>query len=741
MREESVNADVVVVGGGLAGVCAAIAAARLGRSVALINSRPVLGGNSSSEVRVWICGATANGRQRFARENGIIGEMLVENQYRNPEGNPYYWDLVVLEAVRAEPGIQLFLNTDVRSVQADGPDDARIVESVTGWMTGSERSIEFRAPVFLDCTGDGLVGHLAGARYRVGRESSDEYGEPWAPEVADSKTLGSTMLFYSKDIGRPVKYVPPSFAVDISTTSIPERRIISTERDGCYNWWIEWGGELDSVHDNERIRDELWGVIYGIWDYIKNSGQFDADTLTLEWVASIPGKREYRRFVGDYTLTQNDILVQADFDDRVAFGGWSIDLHPVGGVYANEAGSKHWLPDGNYHIPLRSLYSSNVSNLLFAGRDISASHVAFGTTRVMATCAATGEAAGSAAALCVANDVAPRELHARHLRELQLTMLRQDAPILGMAYEDPADHALTATVTASSTLTDLAVDTAGRRQALDADIGAIVPVDPRLDGIDVLVDAAADTELSVTVYSTGRAQNYVPAEPVAKASVPVPAGQGQWVTLPVSWEPEPARNAFVVIERNTQVSLAMADDFPGVIGFERIELPGDLGYPQPLREWRVIPRQAPCLRVRVTTSAFRPENVIGGYARPFGGPQMWVSEPIRPGRAEWVRLSWPAPVEVGEIQVIFDDDVNEDLNNLHRTHTPFDVIPALVKDYRIEALADGEWITVAQERDNRRRRRVHRLDGPVHAESVRVVVESTNGSERAHVVAIRVYDV
>ncbi|GJM78393.1 hypothetical protein HMSSN139_08890 [Paenibacillus sp. HMSSN-139] len=310
MRNETVHSDITVVGGGLAGVCAAVAAARLGRKVALVQNRPVLGGNSSSEVRVWVCGATAHGTNRYARETGIMGEMFVENQYRNPDGNPYLWDMVVLETVLAEPNLSLYLNTDVHEVEADGEEEARQIRSVTGWMMGSERRIRFESPIFLDCTGDGLVGFLAGAKYRLGREARHEFGEAWAPEVADDITLGSTLLFYTKDAGHPVKFVPPSFAKDITQTPIPLKRVIRSGDSGCHYWWIEWGGELDTVHDNERIRDELSAVIYGIWDYIKNSGQFDADHMTLEWVGSIPGKREYRRFLGDYTLTQNDILAQ-----------------------------------------------------------------------------------------------------------------------------------------------------------------------------------------------------------------------------------------------------------------------------------------------------------------------------------------------------------------------------------------------------------------------------------------------
>ena len=209
--------------------------------------------------------------------------------------------------------------------------------------------------MFLDCTGDGLVGFLAGAHYRMGREAASEFQEDWGPEVADNITLGSTLLFYSKDAGHPVKYVAPSFARDIAATTIPLKRVISTGDSGCSYWWIEWGGELDTVHQNEEIRDELQAAIYGIWDYIKNSGKFDAEQLTLEWVGSLPGKREYRRFIGDYILNQNDILNQTPFADNIGFGGWSIDLHPPQGMYSTERGRSIILPMG--FIRFRSAHS------------------------------------------------------------------------------------------------------------------------------------------------------------------------------------------------------------------------------------------------------------------------------------------------------------------------------------------------------------------------------------------------
>lgn len=749
MRKETVKTDVTVVGGGLAGVCAAIAAARLGQTVALVNNRPVLGGNSSSEVRVWVCGATSHGIHRYARETGIMGELFVENQYRNKDGNPYLWDMVVLEAVQAEPNIQLFLNTDVHEAEAgEEADGGRQIRSVTGWMMGSERSIRFESPVYLDCTGDGLVGFLAGAEFRMGREARDELGEEWAPLVADDITLGSTLLFYTKDAGHPVKYIAPAMAIDITQTSITENRIIRSGDNGCAYWWIEFGGEQDTVHDNEAIRDELWSIIYGIWDYIKNSGKFDAGNMTLEWVGSLPGKREYRRFVGDYILNQNDILAQREFADRIGFGGWSIDLHPPQGVYATESGSKHMYSDGSYHIPFRSLYSVNVNNLLMAGRDISASHVAFGTTRVMATCAVIGEAAGTGAALCAARGITPRELHANHLQDLQQTMLRQDASVLGLRNEDESDLALQAAVSASSERSRFAVEHPAFSVPLTTDIGITLPVDPLLDGIELLIDASEAAELTVQLWETGRPENYVPYAHLQSASASVNSGTQQWVKLDLRWQPETPRNAFLIIKANAAISLHMADQpTSGILAYGHSNTPvvsldfqNQPAQPVVLWDKKKFDHTAPCIRLSAPSQAFAAFKATDGYLRPYGGPHLWSSEQLEPGREEWLELAWTAPVTLRQVQVTFNDDVNEDLINLHHHITPYEILPTLVKDYRIEAYMDGNWTAVAAGSDNHKRKHVHTLAEAVTTDRLRVVIGATNGSQYAEIIEVRVYE-
>ncbi|GAA1561859.1 hypothetical protein GCM10009804_18260 [Kribbella hippodromi] len=736
MQQLEVRNDLTVVGGGLAGICAAIGAARQGSTVALVQNRPVLGGNSSSEVRVWVCGATAHGVQSFARETGIMGELFVENQYQNPLGNPYYWDLVLLEAVRAEPLITLYLNTDVRTV--DAADGA--IRSVTGWQLGSEKEIRFVSPVFVDCSGDGLVGMLAGAEYRTGREPRSQYGESWAPEVPDANTLGSTILFYTKDAGEPVRFVPPSFAKDVTETAIPDRRVIRTDLNGCAYWWIEWGGELDVVDDNEAIRDELQAVVYGIWDHIKNSGRFDADNLTLEWIGSVPGKREYRRFVGDHVLTQHDVLDQTEFADRVAFGGWSIDLHPPGGVYAAERGSKHWFSDGAYHIPLRSLYSHNIHNLWMAGRNISASHVAFGTTRVMATCAVIGEAAGIGAAVALRNGLTPRELAQDRFDLMKYALTRADASVLGLTDDDPANLALTATATASSTLTRPAFEVSSGTLPLTADLGMIIPIDPSLDGFELLVDSAGGS-LTVELHDPVKPQNYLPAKLIDSATIDLPAGEKRWVRIPLTWYPAEPSNAFVVLRQSPGIAVhTTAAPLPGAIHFTRREPSPDEQWTEQFRSWKhILPRTGLCLRLG-ETAAYAPAKVLGGQARPYGGPNHWSSEDLAWDASPWLQLTWPEPVTLAEIVVVLDADVQEDLINLHHHRTPFEALPTLLADYTLEARTAGaDWTVVAEVSGNHHRTQRHLLPTPIEATELRLTAHRTHGNPRAHVVSIRAY--
>ena len=736
---ENVDSDITVIGGGLAGVCAAIAAARAGARVSLVQNRSVLGGNSSSEIRVWVCGATGHGEQSLARETGIMGELYIENQFRNADGNPYYWDLVLSEAIRAEPGIRLFLDTDVREVELAGGTDGEI-GSVTGWMMGSERKLVFRSRAYIDCTGDGLVGALAGADFRVGREAREVYGESWAPIDADSDTLGSTLLFYTKRVGHSVPYVPPVDFLDMTQTSILEFRHFTTESKGCDFWWIEWGGEesIDIVADNDRIRKELQYIVHGIWNWIKNSGNFDASDLTLEWVGSIPGKREYRRFVGGVTLTQADIIGLREWPDNIGFGGWSIDLHPPGGIYAKEAGSHHLYPDGPYQIPLRCLYSANVSNLWFAGRDISASHVAFGTTRVMATCAVTGEAAGVGAALALQSGLRPGELATGEAGQtaLRRALMRADSSVMGVADDDPENLALLGTAHASSWLDSVKIENPTDALPLDHGLGIVVPVRSSLGSISLLLSGRGTVHVEAWTVRAG--QVYAPYKLVAEASADVD-GALQWVEFPLPLEVQAPQNLFVVVGASEGIDAHLSDKpLPGVISFVRRAGGTERGDAEGYRDWKPFDvARAPCLRVGGSAGVYHAENVIGGYSRPFAGPNMWVSAPRPEDPDPWVEVRWDEPVWAHEVDVILDASIEIDLINLHHHYTPWRVMPGLLTAYELSAETEDGWVVIDEVRDNHLRLRHQVLDVPLCMKAVRVTARES-GVEQARVVNVRV---
>ena len=350
--QKDLKADLVVAGGGLSGVCCAVTAAREGLTVILVQDRPVLGGNSSSEVRLWVLGATSHmgNNNRWAREGGVIDEILVENMYRNPEGNPVIFDTVILDKVVREANITLLLNTVVHDVEKS-ESEPDMISSVNAFCSQNSTSYKLTAPLFCDASGDGVVGFLAGAAFRMGAESRDEFGEKFAPSGEYGELLGHSIYFYTKDTGKNVRFTAPSYALD-DITKIPRFRKFNAREHGCQLWWIEYGGRLDTVHDTETIKWELWKVVYGVWNYIKNSGNFpEAANLTLEWVGTIPGKRESRRFEGDYILRQQDIVEQRIHPDAVSFGGWSVDLHPADGVFSEKPGCNQWHSKGIFGIP------------------------------------------------------------------------------------------------------------------------------------------------------------------------------------------------------------------------------------------------------------------------------------------------------------------------------------------------------------------------------------------------------
>ena len=404
--------DLVVVGGGMAGTCAAISAARRGLSVALIQNRPVLGGNNSSEIRVHLMGDTD---KNYYPELGKIVRELDSGDpgNGNPDGDQY-GDERKLAVVQAEENISLFLNTHVDQVEMDSGKIAAVI----GRDIATNQQRRFAGTLFADCTGDGTVGFLAGADYRVGRESQAETGEPLAPEEPDNFTLGTSNLWAAVERDTASTFPECPWAIQFSD----EYHIDDHKAD----WQWETGfGNFNTITEAEQIRDHNLRAIYGNWAYLKNHKQEKYANYELAWVAYIGGKRESRRLLGDHILTQMDIQDGKMYPDGCVTATWTIDLHfpeaENSKYFPGEeffAATKH-IKVQPYTIPYRCLYSRNIPNLFMAGRDISTTHVAFGSTRVMRTCGMMGEVVGYAAALCKKFQTTPRGVYQDYLLEFK----------------------------------------------------------------------------------------------------------------------------------------------------------------------------------------------------------------------------------------------------------------------------------------------------------------------------------
>ena len=422
--------DVCVVGGGMSGICAAIAAARHGASTMLIHDRPVFGGNASSEIRMWICGA--HGRDN--KETGILEEIQLENCYRNPSGNYSIWDSVLYEKVAYQPNLSYLLNCSVtESTAEEVAGNKRRIVRLRAWETTTQTWHEVEARWFVDCSGDSILATTCGALYRVGREAQDEFNEDSAPSLGDDKTMGNSLLIQLRKTSSPQPFIAPRWAWRFESSEDFPFRMKGV--NGANFWWIELGGLQDTIAEADLIRRDLVPAAYGVWDYIKNRApeREKSANWALEWLGSLPGKRENRRYVGDHILTQNDVRAGGDFADVVAFGGWSMDdHHPAGLLYPGEPTIFHPAPSP-YGIPYRSLYSANVDNLLFAGRNISTTHSALSSTRVMATCAVIGQAVGTAVAMCHHYGCPPATIGSNHLAELQHRLMLDDAWLPGQA--------------------------------------------------------------------------------------------------------------------------------------------------------------------------------------------------------------------------------------------------------------------------------------------------------------------
>ena len=760
------DCDVLVIGAGVSGYCAAIQAARMGWRTILLEKDAVLGGNSGPNLGVGITGADRY--NAYATETGLIHELQETAawvQAFTPVGAgqmPYNisrrYEAVVQEALEAA-GVRVLKRHYARQpiLGDNGAIVGVIVEDLAAFQTVQVDA----GHVVVEASGDGEIGVLAGADFDVGSEARHEFGERSAPETRNNTVQGSSLVAIAYRTDHDVVFVPPANTPPFEPR-LWHSRVASFihHHDGWFTddvrlrflYVTEAGGAQDTVRDDSAIYETLLCQLWAEWDHIKNGPHREAARRwDLLWVSPKAGKRESRRLLGDVILTQTDLEAGRRFPDDIAYGGHDLDDHqPLGGA-ATIFG--HSIPP-LYGIPYRACYSRNVPNLLLAGRLISATHLAHSSTRLMRTGGAIGQAVGIAAALCCRYDCTPRAVYAQHFDELQARLLADDGTLLGRPLCDARDLAPQATVTASSELR-FNDQTPGLCVPLVARAGVLLwDWPPALRSVALyLRNVSADAQpLHLTVYRARREPRWKTVDEyerhgrndlrdlafhvVTTITAELPPEHAGWFRIDF---PEPvalgAKDAagdddrvLIALDENRSVAWALAQR-----GNDLVEM---VEHSHHLPEWRATGAVA---TVRLTPAPALGEatNVVNGFHRRFsrGPTNMWMSDPAQ-GLPQDLILTWAAPQTFVEVALTFDN------LTAYRHDNPWEsgrrVLPHLVKAYTLAYRADGAWHEIARETCNYHRFRRHRFD-PVTARQLRLRVLSTHGDgESARVYQVRV---
>ena len=756
MRKLEDTFDVVVCGGGLAGVCAAIAASRNGSRTCIVQDRPVFGGNSSSEIRVFPQGA-AN-FNAYARETGIISELLIEERAVNHEPNQdngrtnSVWDMLLYDKIVSSPNLSFYLNTTVHAVQKSFEGK---IEAIHARINNAETELVLHAEIFIDCSGDGILAALSSCEWRMGTEGQDEFGEPHAPTQANSDVMGSSIHFRAKDIGRPVLYQAPSWVYEYNDPDVFYKGgRIPHDPEGGY-WWIELGIPWNTIVDNETIRHELTRHVLGIWDFIKNKDpdlMSKASNYALDWIGQVPGKRESRRILGHYLLTELDIVNHTLFEDEIAFGGWYIDLHQSGGLlaeYSEQAAAEgHHSEYMNksyitpYGIPLRCLIAKGVPNLMMAGRQISATHVALGSSRIQGTTALLGQAAGTAAALALRKGENLTAIASNTISEIKQQLLKDDCFLLHTTNEDPLDLARKASLLASSEATTSRVEPFFKESPnLEVDEEPLT----EMRGQWIAISTAEVTTISVCLSNLSAAVQWVEASIVpvnhiwdyrvnitpqlAHTKLAVSPGRNQWVHWDLNLLLESNLTSHYVrlaIGANDQIIWHKSVEFiPGMMSAY------DMGNGLMRRYGN---GETLSFAIEPEQSSFPVHHVISGVTRPYQHTNLWRSNPTQ-ALPQWIELSWNDVQTISQIQLTFAGNLLRD----YRFYPPFNQDPQCVKTYEICAWIDGDWVQLKWIYDNYQRQRIHTFNQAVHTDKIRIVVYETHGDLSAAIYEVRVY--
>ncbi|MDX1638581.1 MAG: FAD-dependent oxidoreductase, partial [Balneolaceae bacterium] len=627
------------------------------------------------------------------------------------------------------------------------------------------------APLFVDASGDGNLGYYAGADYKWGRESRDDFNEPLAPDEPDEKVMGNTHFFTARDTGKPIPFKRPDWAAEFETEEDLYKRghhhrgPEDTAMNGGY-WWIEIGAPYHPINDMNEARHEGLRQLLGVWDHIKNKGDHGAENYGLEFAGSWPYKRESRRIRGDYILTQYDVQDPKQLDDAVAYGVWHMDLHVQGGILARNKEPVMWgdfqsLGTLVYGIPLRSLYSRSVNNLMMAGRPISCSYLAFASTRVLSTGSICGEAVGVAAALAKKYNTSPRQIAKEHAKECQQMILRQDGHIPGVVNQDPDDLARKATASGSSSSPMVFPDADDERE-LKIPHAQLFPVsEDRVDTIELLMrsERSNPTEIRLGLRHAPSVWDFRSEDDLAVAHATVPGNFDGWVRFELNAPVESDNLYYVYTDKQEGVYWQLfrdSHDEPsqtpvGTTAAIQPVKPPRSEQSQAYREtyspttledlpgtgengrWEPLTGgQSLSMKVTPKSKPYGPQNVITGTNRPDQWSNIWISDPTEPLPA-WLKLEWPSPQRFNTVQLTFDTNQN------YRVTKPLYRYPESVRKYVLEYRQNNGWRELLRENDNYVRRRVHHFDA-VQTSALRVRVLATNGIEDARIYEMRVYN-
>lgn len=733
---KEVRCDLTVVGAGYAGICTAIAAARHGMKVALINDRNVPGGNASGEHRVSIGGATSGNQSYYAREAGIADEMKLTIVRCNPKHvhkqDFHLSEMAMYQMISNEENILYYPGTCVYDCDCENGQ----ITAAYAFKASSQQQFRFVSPLFCDASGDGILGIKAGAEHRIGREAASEFNESLAPETADSGVMGSCILFTTKKEEQSAPFRKPAFAYDfvkdgiISFFDRPETERELPPNGGPYNgtWWIEYATPLDSVRDADAIDLELRKLMYSYWDFIKNSGRYpETENLSIDWIAPYASKRESYRFMGEHIMTQSDIQQSRDFTDAVSIGGWALDIHDIEGIYGKDRVSAFGPVKSIYNIPFSIMYSRNVPNLMLAGRIVSCTHVAMGSLRVMQTLGAMGQAVGTAAALCKEHACLPGELKEKYITELQETLQRDGQYIIGR--REDVGLAKMATVSVS-----------GEKVFENTDAAYTVPLDktiyhtfPLPGGvltsfeISVKNDTDVPVELPYAIYGEDLLHNYCCGEKLMDGVITVPAHHDGYVTVSPSAQTAD-KKVFFVLEPHKGIHLYCSDT--RITGAPTLAL---YIKDAPIYEEKVrrLTEQGAlrvlCFRNVVGAEGmYAASSLLNGYSRPYGLPNCWISD----GKENaWLELCFDEPQTIRQIQLYFNPEFETD-----QFHGP---IPQLVKDYDLHIYTENGEKTV-EVRDNYLGRSCVSVS-ETGVNKIRVELLANNGAPEFEVFAVKVF--